>query len=71
MPQVPVAMGGGAAGTGADGDGGCTRGVEAEYSLEQQIELVVVGAGQQARAGQREWVAPMDQQRHWQRLQCH
>ena len=65
-------MGGGAAVMGADGAGGCTRGgVEAEHSLEQQIELVVVGAGQQARAGQREWVAPMDQRRHWQRRQCH
>ena len=53
MPWVPVAMGGGAAVMGADGAGGSTRGVEAEHSLEQQIELVVAGAGQQAWGGQR------------------
>jgi hypothetical protein len=53
--------------TGASGNG--RR--EAEHALEQQMELVGVGAGQQTRAGQRDWVALMDQHRHWQRSRSH
>ena len=45
--------------------------VEAEHPLEQQIELVVVGAWQLGHAGQQEWVATMNQQRHWHRHRCH
>ena len=73
MPWAPMlmAMGGGAAVTGADGAVGCTRGVEAEHPLEQQIEPVAVGAGQQAWASQRDWMTLMDPRRHWKRCQCH
>ena len=46
MPWMPVAMGEGAVVMRADGAGGYTilgGELEAEHSLEQQIELVVVG----------------------------